>query len=321
MRKTHTPWGFAAILAAVIVCASGQMSAQTCYTAEDTEASTKAALEAAAGQNFQSAQQGSAELRQNTEFDLGDLVAANQSIFAGRATIRSLYLLDNTQPSGQRADFYCGVYNSPDRVAFVFNGLPRGKYGVVITDVSAKTPATVSWVLHQDGTRWRVAGLYVQPSELAGHDANWYIAQARAYKAKGELRNAWLYYNVAFELLRPLGAISTPQLDRLYDETQQVLPHDLPANGQTTDLAANGGTYRLTMIFPISVGDNLDLVVKYQAPDISDSVKTFQENLALIKAMVAKYPEFRDAFAGVVARAVAPNGQDYGTPLAIKDIK
>jgi hypothetical protein len=29
----------------------------------------------------------------------------------------------------------------------------------------------------------------------------------------------------------------------------------------------------------------------------------------------------RNAFAGVVARAVAPNGNDYGTMLAMKDVK
>jgi hypothetical protein len=33
----------------------------------------------------------------------------------------------------------------------------------------------------------------------------------------------------------------------------------------------------------------------------------------LINALLAKYPTFRNAFQAIVARAVAPNGQDYGT--------
>jgi hypothetical protein len=41
----------------------------------------------------------------------------------------------------------------------------------------------------------------------------------------------------------------------------------------------------------------------------------------LIKALVVKFPEFRGAFAGVVARAVEPSGRDYGTLVAMKDIK
>jgi hypothetical protein len=43
--------------------------------------------------------------------------------------------------------------------------------------------------------------------------------------------------------------------------------------------------------------------------------------MAVMKALVAKYPEFREAFSSVVARAVAPSGQDYGTLLAMKDVK
>jgi hypothetical protein len=87
------------------------------------------------------------------------------------------------------------------------------------------------------------------------------------------------------------------------------------------DISAGGKTYHVTEIFPLAVGNDLDVVVKYQSPDISDTARTFQENTALIKALVTKFPEFRDAFGGVVARAVDPSGHDYGTLLAMKDIK
>jgi hypothetical protein len=43
--------------------------------------------------------------------------------------------------------------------------------------------------------------------------------------------------------------------------------------------------------------------------------------MAVIKALVTKYPELRDAFAGVISRAVDPQGHDYGTLLPMKDIK
>ena len=87
------------------------------------------------------------------------------------------------------------------------------------------------------------------------------------------------------------------------------------------DLSAGGKIYHWTEIFPLAVGDDLDVVVKYQSADISDAARTFQENTAVIKALVAKFPELREAFAGVVARAVDPSGHDYGTLLAMKDIK
>jgi hypothetical protein len=43
--------------------------------------------------------------------------------------------------------------------------------------------------------------------------------------------------------------------------------------------------------------------------------------MAVIKALLAKYPEFRDAYAGIVVRAVEPSGRDYGSMMAMKDIK
>jgi hypothetical protein len=87
------------------------------------------------------------------------------------------------------------------------------------------------------------------------------------------------------------------------------------------DLHAGGTTYKLIAIFPLNVSGELDLVVRYQAADVSNTVQTFQTNNTLIKALVAKFPEFRDAFSGVVARAVEPSGQDYGSMLPMKEIK
>jgi hypothetical protein len=43
--------------------------------------------------------------------------------------------------------------------------------------------------------------------------------------------------------------------------------------------------------------------------------------MEVMKALIAKYPELRDAFTGVVARAVEPSGRDYGSLMPMKDIK
>jgi hypothetical protein len=115
--------------------------------------------------------------------------------------------------------------------------------------------------------------------------------------------------------------MSTLSTDKLYDESQTAQPADVPANGNTVEMSVGGKIYRLTEIFPLAVGDDLDVVVKYQAADVSDTARAFQENAAVIKALVAKFPELREAFAGVVARAVEPSGRDYGTLLAMKAIK
>jgi len=320
---------FVVMLALVMAAGLGRAYAQSCDTPSDLDPGAAAALENTARQHFQMAQRGDTAALQQSAVPafsgIADVVSNNKAAFSGDVRKRVVYVLDNTSSSGAapgsgQSEFFCGVFNSPDRVVFAFPKLPPGRYAVVIQDAGEPTPYTISWILQQSGGQWKVADLIVRPQTIGNHDARWFVTQARAYKAKGERHNAWFYYLAADQLLRPFGALTTPQLDRLYEEAQQSMPNDLPYKGPV-DLVAGGKTYKITQIFVAPVGDMLDLVVKYQSPDISDTPKTFQDNTAVIKALVAKYPEYRQAFGGVVARAVDPSGRDYGTLLAMNQVK
>ena len=251
-------------------------------------------------------------------------VKENQAnLAATQAAPRPPFLLkaEGTEPI-PRAEFLCGVFGAQgqtrDSAVFVIPNLPPGNYGIVTLDaVSTKGAYTVSFVLQQQAGEWKLGGFYVRLTQLAGHDGNWFADRAREFKAKGQNHNAWFYYGEARELLVPVPFMATATTDKLYDEMQTVKPADLPP----VDLTAGAKTYKLTDLFPVPVAQDFDLVVKYQSADISDSGRTFQDNAAVMKALVAKYPEFRDAFAGIVVRAVEPSGRDYGSMLPMKDIK
>jgi hypothetical protein len=312
--------------------------AESCQNSDEMDATTRAALESTAKRYYDMASKGDvAGLRQNAIPSLASgfgsvetAVADNQANFSGaQATVKSSYVLkeDGAAPA-ERAEFLCGVFGKSGQTSgssvFVIPNLPAGTYGFVSLDVAGnKIPYTVSFVLVQDSGVWKLGGFYASPATVSGHDAQWYLKQARTYKTQGKNHNAWFYYLQARELMTPVNFMSTMETDKLYDEAEAVKPSDLPTSGSgSTDLlAANGKTYKLTALFPLAVGNDLDLVVKYQAADVSNTGQTFQENAAVIKALVAKYPEFRDAFAGVVARAVEPSGRDYGSLLQMKDVK
>ena len=326
----QSAWGLALILMAATT------QAQTCQTATDMDAAARSALETTGKRYFDIAAHGdSAGLKQNAiptlASNFGGIEIAikdNQAALAGaQAAVRPPFLLtaDGTQPVA-RAEFLCGVFGSAgqtrDSAVFVLNNLPPGKYGVAIVDAKAsQDPRTVTMILQQMGAEWKLAGFYARSSQINGHDANWFAQRARDYKAKGQTRNAWLYFHEAISLTTPADFMSNLATDKLYDEAQTVQPIDLPVNGNTVDLSAAGATYKLTAIFPLAVGSDLDLIVRYQAADVSNTVQTFQTNNALIKALLAKFPEFRDAFSGVAARAVEPSGRDFGTMLPMKEIK
>ena len=310
--------------------------AQSCSTADDMDAAVHTAMTNAAKHDFDLLARGdSAALRQTAIPSLAsnfsgieNAIKDNQPNFASQsATPRSVFLLKlEGAAASPRAEFLCGVFGSKGQTAnsaeFVIPNLPPGTYGIAILDVAtAKGPFTVSFVLQQLGADWKLGGLYIKDGQIGGHDGNWFSEKARAYKSKGQNRNAWLYYLEARELLVPVPFMYTQVTDKLYDESQAIKPSDLPADGAIVDLPGNGKTYKLTSLFPLPVGKDFDLVVKYQAADVSNTGQTFQENVAVMKALVSKFPELRDAFDGVVARAVEPSGKDYGSMLPMKEIK
>lgn len=308
--------------------------AQSCQTSSDMEQGPRAAITAAGQRYFDMAVKGdAASLRQNAIPSLASDFSAvensvkdhQQDLAGAQATVKAIFLLDGSTPVAH-AEFYCGVFGKNGQTAssavFYLDNLPAGKYGVALLDAtSAKGRIMVSFILQQTGTDWKLGGLYMKSAQVAGHDSDWFLARAREYKAKGQLHNAYFFYMQVRSLISPLPFMSTLASDKLYDESQSAQPADVPSSGKPVDLAAGTATYKLTAIFPEVVGTDLDLIVKYQAASVSDTTVAYQNNSAVIKALVAKYPEVRDVFAGVVARAVDPGGRDYGTLLAMKDVK
>ena len=324
-----------AALAMWLGCAAG-IAAENCVTANDMEPATRAAVVSAGQRYFDLLAKGDAiALRQSAMPSLAadfsaieSLVKDNLPALAGsKATARPPFLLEaeGSAPMA-RAEFFCGVFGrkgqTHDSAIFTLSNLPPGKYGVVILDVaSAKGLYMVSLILQQIGGEWKLGGLYIKTGQIAGRDSDWFAGRAREFQAKGQGHNAWLYYLEARWLISPLSFMSTAATDQLYDESQKAQPADLPADDKTVNLSAGTVTYTLTALFPQAVGNDLDLVVRYKAADISNTNQVYQNNVAVMKALVTKYPEFRDAFAGVVARAVDASGHDYGTLLAMKEIK
>jgi len=310
--------------------------AQTCFTSDDMDAATRTAIQNAGTRYFDMVAHGdAASLKQNSIPDVAsnftgieNTIKENQAEFASaHATARPVYELkaEGTAPLA-RAEFLCGIFNGPEAAKsaeFIIPNLPPGTYGVVMLDFQTpKGTYTLSFILQQMGTDWKLGGFFLHPNQLLGHDSDWFLQKARDFKTKGQTHNAWLYYLQARDLAMPLSFMYTLSTDKIYDEEQTVRPTDFPIDGSTADLpAANGKSYKLTAMFALAVDQNLNLVVKYLTSDVSNSGQTFQENTNVMRAVLTKFPELRDAFNGVVARAVEPSGRDYGSMLAMKDIK
>jgi hypothetical protein len=318
-----------------LLLAAGAAAAQTggntsCSTLAELDAATRQGIERAAQQFSGYAVQGDVfDLRQNSIASLAANFGAIEALIGehkpdlagGVRSVRSSFVLEakGSQPL-QSAEFFCGIMNSAQATAFNISNLSPGQYAIVIEDVkSARMPFLLTQILKNEGG-WKLAGFYLKPGELAGHDPGWFLDKAREFKARGELHNAWFYYLAAWNMTSPVDFMSTRSMDKLVDEMAQVRPNDLPFSGPV-DLAGPGKTYKLTYVDVVPVNRELYLLVKYQSPDVSNTQQAYNDNVNVIRAVASKYPEYREAFAGVVARATEPSGRDYGSVLAMKDVK
>jgi hypothetical protein len=310
--------------------------AQECAQANEIQPALRTGMDNAATQYIQYAAHGDVQsLRQAaipalaSSFDgIQATVTHDKGSLGDQVTIRREYYLDASKAAERlpSAEFFCGVFGSnghtPSSASFTIPNLDPGQYALVLTNATGgKIPYMVTVVLEYQQNQWKLAGYYPKPSEVSGHDAVWYVQQARKFKQHGELHNAWFFYVLAWEMYSPVDFMSSLQLDKLSAEIQAARPADVPGSNPVPLSAANGHTYNLTQAFaaPDEQGQ-LSLVVKYQAADVSNTAQAFQDNTAVMKALLAQHPELRQAFSGIVARATTASGQDYGTLLSMKDI-
>src|SRR4051812_19817562 len=236
------------------------VAAESCSTSSEMDASVRSALQNAATQYFgyiasgntaQVASNSISDIASNTEGLNGLLTEHKDKLAGSTPTVRNIYFFDAAgQAPLERADFFCGVFNSANKVGFTLQNLPPGKYGMVIMDVqNSKTPYFYSLLLLQQGPAWKIAGLFPRPRQIAGHDAQWFWQQARDFEAKGQRHNAWYYYLAAKEVATPLPFMSTDKIDGFYSEVQGAMPQDLPEQKPLTVQAANGKAYQVTNLF------------------------------------------------------------------------
>ena len=200
--------------------------------------------------------------------------------------------------------------------------LPPGRYAVTIAKVTGKAPITLTLILEDAGkANWKLGGYYARLNSVGGHDGQWFLTKAREFKEKGQPLNAWLYYLTAWDLLAPVDFMSTPQLDKLSDELQASRPPNLPNVTAPLELSAGGKSFKVAELAAVAVGPDFDLRVQYETPDASNPALASQDNSAMMKALLAKYPELRDAFTSLIARATDSSGHEYGTLTLMKDIK
>jgi len=329
LRRWRKPrWWLLLLLA---VPALAPVARAVCTTSADMDPATRAALERAAQSYFQMAARGdTVALRLNAApalaLDFAPVEAAVRANHAAWAAaqppqVRAEYLLQAEGAAPQeRIEFYCGVWPTPSFTLFVLNNLAPGRYAVVALEAqSVASTYRLSLVLAERQGAWKLVGFYPRLADIAGHDGAWFWEQARSYKSRKQFRNAWFYYLTARELLLLVPFMSNQQLEKMASELTGLPPQGLPGE-KPVEFLAGGKVFKVAQVYVVPDADGLQLVLQHQVADASKSGPTNAQNLALINGWIATYPEYREAFTAVVARATDPAARDYGSRVVMKDI-
>ena len=237
-------------------------------------------------------------------------------------SVTSVYDLRATdaKPGEEEVQFFCGEAANAAHVIFTIPQLPPGHYAFAVVEASGiKSPQRLSMLLQLSGAAWQLAGFFPRPLTAAGHEGVWYWQKARAYAKANQPWSAYFYFQTAAYLLLPADFVGSSNFDKLVQEQQAAMPEGLPG-AQPMMVSVGGTQVGITNLHTDSSFGGLDLVVSYDAVDVSDPVAARSRTVALMKVLLAQHPEWKDSFHGLWVFANAPNQHPFALELSIPDI-
>lgn len=249
--------------------------------------------------------------------------ALSPDIKSATITVDEVYDLDASgdQQGTPSTQFFCG---SPV-VVINFTNLPPGKYALALLHATGvQKPQQVSLVLAQNGGRWMLAGFFAKPMIEAGHDGLWYWVSARKFKQMNGRWGAWMYYRMAADLLQPMDNLTSPNLQKLQQETEEVKPADFPTDKPITVNSASG-VFQITSVDTTTAFGGLDLEVHYtpdpgQAAQLHDPPSARKEVVGVMTALLTTHPELKEAFHGIWVHADQGNASLFALELPMDQI-
>jgi hypothetical protein len=234
--------------------------------------------------------------------------AAQQAVpvlAGGQIQVRNLYLLDASMLTApQDTQFFCADKSGSMTVTISMPGLPPGKFAIALADATGgQLAGQIGIILGWDtaSSSWKLGGLSAHQGIFDGHDGVWYWTRGRAL-AKSDPWTAWYSYSAARYLLLPVDFLSSPNLEKLQQEQEQITPSPESA----FPLSLNEGD-RIWKIDAIQLDASLrepDLGVAYESTGVTDPAALRTEATAVMSALLKAQPGLRAGFHGLWAYAV-----------------
>ena len=329
MSRLATLISFAAVGAAMLSAPFAQAS--SCTTQGSMNAADKAALVAFSDPLAAAVDAGNTDVVHaallpaiSADWDsIRSVVVSAHPLFAG-GTLRwrTMYLLDaSDQKAAQDTEFFCTNAENTITVTINLQNLPPGRYALVLGDyLQAPLAGQIAMILSDSGG-WKLGGLYAREGALDGHDGVAYWKQARAAAATTDNWSAWFSYDVARWLLLPVNFLSSPNLEKLDAEQQQVSP---PSQSLPLMLSlapgGSGPSWKLTAVHLDTSLHSADVALTYEGSGTSDPVAARAEAVNVMTALLRIHPGLRKNFHGLWAYAQKNGNQTFAIELPMAQI-
>ncbi len=244
--------------------------------------------------------------------------------------VENLYALQaqDLKATDEEAQFFCSAPGASLLVTVTIPQLPPGRYALALVHAEGVAkPQQFGMILARGadtaGAAWDLAGFFVRPLQMAGHDEVWYWTHARELAKAQERWGAYLYYQTARFLATPVDLISSPNLTKLDQETAAAKPESMPGEGTpTTTVAAGDQSFALTSVKTDDSLGGLDVVLHYNAnAGAVDPVFARAQALQLMQATLKQHPELRANFHGLWVYADSPGHQPFAVELPMAQIQ
>jgi hypothetical protein len=226
----------------------------------------------------------------------------------GQLQLRDLYVLDATTLTAPAdTQFFCSNASGSLTVTMNMRALPPGRYAVVLADAAgAPLAGQIGLVLAWDSTAapagWKLAGLSVRQGSFDGHDGVWYWTRARELARDSQGWSAWYSYEAARYLLLPVDFMSSPNLEKLTQEQEQV--KNAPQDAFPYSLQDGDRTWKIDGLRLDASLHQPDLAVAYESTGVTDPAAVRTEATAVLSALLKAQPGLRQSFHGLWAVAI-----------------
>jgi len=222
--------------------------------------------------------------------------------------------LANVRGGSEEQWAICGNLSSPNGWVTVKVKLgPPQAHLIVEAQSLNNTWGFVLWLLPEQGI-WHVQYVQVVPTAIVGKTAEDFQIMAESEIQKNHNFNAFILYGAALRLAGRGPFFQLGILQEIQKGADNMKPpRDLPLR-PPYDWHFGQSSFKILSIGPIGVGQKIYLQVDQEIVPWADDKDADKRNHDLILAIAKAYPEYKDAFAGIVVRAHERGGsRGFGT--------